>query len=73
MVERGLKAQKQLEQEGAEREAKANEQEKVNKMDLKKRERDAQKRQQQSKISKNNGKNAAFGNSYTIQQPKKTN
>lgn len=69
MWERGAKAEKEMRQMEAERESKANEQEKANKKSLKKMDRDAQKREQ-SRINKTPKGQSAFGSTYTIQQPK---
>lgn len=72
LSERGVRAEKQLRQLEAEKENTAKEQEKVNKKSLKKMDRDAQKREQ-SRINRPPKGQSAFGNPFTIQQPKKGN
>lgn len=72
MTERGMRAERALQQSQAEKENTAHEQEKANAKAMKKKERDAQKREQ-SKTNRPSKGQGAFGNQFNIQQPKKSN
>jgi len=67
-----MKAQRELRQMEAEKENSAHEQEKAYTKAMKQRDRDAQKREQ-SRMNRPPKGQSAFGNPYTIQQPKKSN
>ena len=67
-----MKAERELRQMEAGKENTAHEQEKANVKAMKKKERDAQKREQSRENRPPKGQ-SAFGNSFTIQQPKKSN
>lgn len=73
MMEKGMKAEKELRRQEAEKEKnQQHEQDKANTKAMKKQERDAQKREQ-SRINRPPKGQSAFASSFTIQQPKKGN
>lgn len=72
MTDKAMRAEKELQRLKAEREGAQHEQEKANAKAMKQKERDAQKREQ-SRINRQPKGNSAFGNTYSIQQPKKGN
>ena len=71
MMEKGARAEKELKRMQAEKENTAHAQDKANVNAMKKAERGAQKREQ-SRINRPPKGQSAFGNPFTIQQPKKS-